>query len=737
MFVDHGTFGFVPGAPSAYTQPLYAWFLIPVYWILGPHWWWIGLAQIVVAVATAWLVYEIGRRVLGRGAGLVAAAIATLNPYLVWHDVHVNREILDQLVAAALVLLTLRLVDRPSRRLAVLLGIVSGISMLGNTRLVFLPVLCAAYVAWRLPRARATALVAALVLAGAAVAVAPWLVRNRVSVGCWALTTDGRAMWKANNARTYGLPAVGAMDRRRRPEPAAPAGAGPPHTGGGEFHLAAHERREEPSARRVPADELLHRSRAPVLAAPSRRQGEARGALREAALAADTSSRRPAAAAPDRSSTSGAGSSSPRTCGRSTRSRRSGSSSPRARSSSSRCSLLAYQTAAALAFVGATRYRIAWDFLLALLAAAALERAVATGARPMRVMHVHRIRGIGGSERHLLTLLPALAERGVEPVLVGLDDPTWSGADFYGALRVPSVRLRSSRDVDPALLLRLARVLRADVVHTHLVHADVYGGVAAKLRGARLVSTKHNDDPFRTGPFRYVERGLSRLADRVIAITDSLRRFTIEEVGVPAAKVETIHYGLDELPEAWGENPRDGVPADARILLAVVAADAAEGHRHRDPRASICCRTTRSSSSSAKAPTGGSSSSSRASSASNGASFWPAGVPDVAAWLRRATAFVHPARWEGFGLAVLEAMLAGLPVVATSVSSLPELVADGETGFLVPPDDPRGARRRAPPRARAARARRSRTGAGADGVLGRAHGRPDGGPLRVDPRSRR
>ena len=63
-------------------------------------------------------------------------------------------------------------------------------------------------------------------------------------------------------------------------------------------------------------------------------------------------------------------------------------------------------------------------------------------------------------------------------------------------------------------------------------------------------------------------------------------------------------------------------------------------------------------------------------------------VPDVAAWLQRADALVHPVRWEGFGLAVLEAMLASLPVVATNVSSIPEIVADGETGLLVPPDDP-------------------------------------------------
>ena len=66
----------------------------------------------------------------------------------------------------------------------------------------------------------------------------------------------------------------------------------------------------------------------------------------------------------------------------------------------------------------------------------------------------------------------------------------------------------------------------------------------------------------------------------------------------------------------------------------------------------------------------------------------PGRVGDVAELYRRADLVVHPARWEGFGLAMLEAMLAGKPVVAARAGSAPELVVDGETGLLVPVDDP-------------------------------------------------
>ena len=298
------------------------------------------------------------------------------------------------------------------------------------------------------------------------------------------------------------------------------------------------------------------------------------------------------------------------------------------------------------------------------------------GTDEMRVVHIQRMRGIGGSERHLLTLLPALRALDVDATFVGLDDlDGWDPQPFYDELdrgKVPYVRLGSVRGLGRA-------IGEADIVHTHLVHADLLG---ALVRGRRLlVSTKHNDDPFRTGPFRFVERALTSRAARAICITESLRRFSIERVGLPARKLVVVPYGLDEPPAAWGPNELELpegklVVAVSRIVAqkgldvaveAMAGIDATlvvlgEGPERERLEALAGARDVR--------------------------LLLPGRVGDVAAILRRADLLVHPARWEGFGLALLEAMLCGLPVVASRVSSIPEIVVDGETGVLVPPDDP-------------------------------------------------
>jgi hypothetical protein len=201
--VASGTFGFLPGRPSGYTQPLYAWFLAGLYQVFERQWLVVGIAHLVLAALTALLVLEIGRRVASLEVGVVGATIATLHPFLVWHDMHLNREILDGLLLAVVALLALVVAERRSVLLALALGVVAGLAILGNARLALLPLVLAAFVAWPFRPPGRALLAAGAVVLGAAAVVTPWMGRNERSVGCFVLTTDTRALWKANNENTY------------------------------------------------------------------------------------------------------------------------------------------------------------------------------------------------------------------------------------------------------------------------------------------------------------------------------------------------------------------------------------------------------------------------------------------------------------------------------------------------------------------------------------------------------
>lgn len=314
----------------------------------------------------------------------------------------------------------------------------------------------------------------------------------------------------------------------------------------------------------------------------------------------------------------------------------------------------------------------------------------------MRVVHVHRIAGVGGSERHLLALLPALRAEGVEPAFVGLDLPGRGTDAFYSGLEasgVPYVRIPAGRDLDPRLPVRVRRALRAleaDLVHTHLVHADVYGATAVGGSGLPLVSTKHNDDPFRAGPFRHVERLLTRRCRSVIAITAALRDFLVSRVGLPEGKVSVVRYGLDAVPPAWGPNPDLAVPEDAPILVACARLVPQKG---LDTLVRALPAITAAHPSVVAVVAGEGPERTKLESLArelgvDRALRLPGRAGDVGALYDRASMYLLPSRWEGFGLVLLEAMLAGLPVVASAVSSVPEIVVDGATGMLVRPDDP-------------------------------------------------
>ena len=313
----------------------------------------------------------------------------------------------------------------------------------------------------------------------------------------------------------------------------------------------------------------------------------------------------------------------------------------------------------------------------------------------MKVLHLHKLTGVSGSEAHLLALLPALRERGVDARFLGLDVPGTDAHRFYEALDTLGVPYRSVRcgpDVSPRMARDVTRAVRAerpDFVHTHLVHADVYGGLAARLLGIPTISTRHNDDRYLLGPFRYVDRAFARPARRLIAISDAVRHF-LERAGHDPAKLVTIRYGLDELPAAPSVPPpaAAGIPPEAPLALAVGRLIAQKDHTTL-LRAFARARTAVPQARLAILGSGPLEAETRRLVAELGlddAVTLP-GRTDIRDWLERADVFVHTSRWEGFGIVLLEAMLAGLPVVATRVSAVPEVVADGETGLLVEPGD--------------------------------------------------
>jgi 4-amino-4-deoxy-L-arabinose transferase-like glycosyltransferase len=360
-FVHHGTFGFIPGEPSAYTQPLYGFFLVPIYWIFGRTWWSVGGLQIAVATVTAFLVYAIGTRVLSRRAGTIAAILATLNPYLVWHDVHLNREVLDQLVAAALILCALIAADRRSEGWAAAAGIFGGLAVLGNVRLVFIPIVVAAYLVLR----NGWSLAPATLLVVAALTVTPWVIRNKVEVGCFALTTDGRALWKANNDQTYRLLAQGkwiddVKDPPGHPFPNPEEARDIYKQSGKKTHVneCANESyyqhrtwqfvRHHPGEKAKLAAQAVRMEWDPRTTASATDSGH--GAIRSLAQPLYISFLYALGLL--------------------------GIFVGPAQFVGLALAVLGYQTLAAMVFVGATRYRVATDFLIALLAAGAIEWAL-------------------------------------------------------------------------------------------------------------------------------------------------------------------------------------------------------------------------------------------------------------------------------------------------------------------------------------------------------------------------
>lgn len=307
-------------------------------------------------------------------------------------------------------------------------------------------------------------------------------------------------------------------------------------------------------------------------------------------------------------------------------------------------------------------------------------------SRRLRVAHVVLQLRMGGMEKLLVEFARHADRERFDLRFVCLTD-RGALADDIEACGWPVTVLGKTAGLRPGLVFRLARLFRGwktDVVHTHNNGALLYGAPAARVAGAAgVVHTRHGQH-FRAGrreqaAFRFA----AMLADRVVCVSEDTARMSAGE-GVPRHKVRRLWNGIDLSRFAYlGPTPSGPVvmvarlspekDAESLVRAAALAARQLPAFRLEVAGDGPCLPALKQ----LAAGLG----------LENHVKFLGE-VRDVPALLARASLFVLPSVSEGVSLTLLEAMARGLPVVATRVGGTPEVVADGETGFLVPPSCP-------------------------------------------------
>ena len=304
-------------------------------------------------------------------------------------------------------------------------------------------------------------------------------------------------------------------------------------------------------------------------------------------------------------------------------------------------------------------------------------------------MHVDALSGWSGGQSQVLGLALGLVARGHRVVIV-----TRPGSRLAARARelvpVVEVPLRGDWDLPSMLSLRsLFRRLSPEVVHLHSACAHTLGGVAARLAGVPAVLA-HKRTDFVPRPGRLTRWRFGRLVDRVVAISDAARQATLaggvapEAISVIHSSVDTRHFQPQAVPPAC-----PGVPEGAPLVAAVGSLHARKGHdlllrvaaglAGKHPQAWF-----------ALVGEGPERTRLQEYAAALGVAHrvvFTGQLEDVRPVLARCRLAVMPSRMEDLGVAALEVMAMGKPLVASRVGGLVEAVADGETGLLVPPED--------------------------------------------------
>jgi glycosyltransferase involved in cell wall biosynthesis len=338
---------------------------------------------------------------------------------------------------------------------------------------------------------------------------------------------------------------------------------------------------------------------------------------------------------------------------------------------------------------------------------------IAAESNRLRIAYVLPYLVAGGTEGHVLSLVRRIDRRRFSPLVIALGgggelEPAFREEgvpvhvlDRTGITPTPGKRGRTMRDV-LGCVWTLSGILqreRPDILHAYLPTANVLGPVAARVSGVPRVIVSKRSGTFYQPAFpllRHFERIGSLLADVVMVNSDAVRREVERTEGCRERKFLRIYNGVGQIPSWTPEEiasfrAREGLSPRAPVAVCVSNFYGYKGHDDLVAAVARVAENFPDATFVLIGRDGGSLEAVRALAGNLGVLprlRFPGIRTDVPDFLLAADLFVHPSHQEGFSNAILEAMAAGLPVVACDVGGNPEAVVDGETGHLVPTRSP-------------------------------------------------
>ena len=319
--------------------------------------------------------------------------------------------------------------------------------------------------------------------------------------------------------------------------------------------------------------------------------------------------------------------------------------------------------------------------------------------RPLNVLHVISNLAGGGVQRLLVKSLAMFDRRAFTHQVCCVS----AGGVYEEELRALGISYRVIKRrtrFDPTVVLQMARWMRSagiDVVHTLNFTANAWGRLAARLAGVPRIIAHERGTAWTEGAvMRLVDRMLYRVTDLWLANSEAACKILTQRVGLPKERLRVVHNGMPA-PRRLDSGSQSlhkllGLASDVPIVGAAGRLDTPKGYAYllravprlleAVPEAHVVLAGDGPLRASLEAEAA------RAGLEAGGHVHFTGFSTNASSWMYEMAVLVQPSIRESLGNALIEAAWAGLPVVASHVDGIPEVVVHGETGFLVPCTEP-------------------------------------------------